>query len=64
MNDKFSDWVEIPTEEPAPEGSKVCLWSLRMPACGWESWICWNCDQGQITAMDPLQQDYWTRSPG
>jgi tetratricopeptide (TPR) repeat protein len=25
MNDEFSDWAEIPTEEPAPEDSKALL---------------------------------------
>ncbi len=25
MNDEFPDWIEIPTEEPAPEGSKPVL---------------------------------------
>jgi tetratricopeptide (TPR) repeat protein len=25
MNDEFLDWTEIPTEEPAPEGSKAVL---------------------------------------
>jgi tetratricopeptide (TPR) repeat protein len=45
MNDEFSDWAEIPTEEPAPEGSKAVLMESQ-DASVW------------LEKLDLLEQEY------